>query len=279
MDTFFFIITGLFLIIGIAVSGVLSGLFGIGGGIIYVPLTSWVLSIYFPDIDQPMVIANNTSLACIIGLNIITLRLRHAHMEWSYSELIQRFIVISIGAFCGAWFVRHIPNSLMHNLFSMFLILLAIGYFSHSFRLHKVVRHTTNTLSPFWAFLHKYLLFFLPIISCVVSILGIGGAILLFPLLLRLGYTKQQAATNATLASFMVALMACAAAWLHPFHIANNPYFFGDILWPFIIPVIMISSLFIQIGIKLNHQQPEYNLYRILSGILLIIGSLHLLTS
>jgi uncharacterized membrane protein YfcA len=277
MDTLLFLTTGVFISIAIAISGILSGLFGIGGGIVYVPLANWILGIYFPDLDNPMLIANNTSLASIVGLNLVTIWLRRSHIEWTYKEALQRMIVIGIGAFSGAWCIRNIPNHIMHDLFSTFLILLALGYFIHSFQLQDIQRYTSDTLSPAWAFLHKHLLLFLPIISCVVSILGIGGAVFLFPLLLRLGYTKKQAATNATLASFMVASFACAAAWVHPPHVSHNPYFFGDILWPFIIPVVALSSLFIRIGIRLNHKHPQCTLYRILSGVLLVIGALHMI--
>lgn len=275
MDISLFLVTSCLLSLAIACSGILSGLFGIGGGIFYVPLVNWILSVFYPDIDQPMIIANNTSLASIVGLNLMTLWLRRTHIELTNTEILQRLAVISLGAVTGAWCVRYIPNNWMHNLFSIFLTLLALGYFLYSFRLQNTTQHTTDALSSPWAFLHRYLLCFLPVISCMASILGIGGAIFLFPLLLRLGYSKQQAAANATLGSFMIASMACVAAWLHPFHVNTSLYFFGDILWPFIIPVILVSSFFIRLGIQLNHQQPQYRLYRLLSGILLLVGTLH----
>ena len=263
--------------VAIASSGILSGLFGIGGGIIYVPLVNGIIPLLFPNIDQSMLIANNTSLASIVGLNLITLWLRRAHIEWTCSETIKRFIVLSIGSTTGAWYIRQVPNSDLHNAFCLFLLILAIFYFTHGRRLQMMPDRSKTPLSPGLTFIKSHWFLFLLPMSAIVSLLGIGGAIILFPLLLRLGYTKQQAATNASLASCLVAAIACCSAWLHPSHTTGSPYFIGDIWWPFVAVVIVASNFFVRIGIRLNHKQPEHRLYKLLSGLLLLISGLHML--
>jgi len=164
------------------ITGVFSGMFGIGGGIFFVPITNIILKQYYPELNQSMLIANNTSLACIIFSSMTALWLRKHDIEWSKKDLLTRVITLVPGSFLGGWVVRAIENKTLNLIFGFSLITLAIYYF---FR--KEENTHENKL-----FLNKILpITFMPV-SFTASLLGMSGAIFLFPLQLKAGYSKYK---------------------------------------------------------------------------------------
>jgi uncharacterized protein len=112
----------LFLIIGLG-AGVLSGLFGIGGGIVIVPAL-----MYFAKYQPQM--ATGTSLAALIlpvGLLGAITYYRAGHID------VRSSLLIAAGLFVGAFFGARIAQSLspvmLRKLFAVFLVLVAIQLF------------------------------------------------------------------------------------------------------------------------------------------------------
>ena len=109
----------MFLAIGL-VAGLLSGLFGIGGGVVIVPALL-VLSDMSPER------ATGTSLAALllpVGALGAWYYYRHGFVD------VRGALAISIGLFVGAWLGAHLALKLSaHDLqraFSVFLVLVAV---------------------------------------------------------------------------------------------------------------------------------------------------------
>lgn len=122
--------TGL-LILGIA-AGILSGLFGIGGGIVMVPS---LIVLFGMDILD----ANATSLAAmLLPVGILGV--------WAYykaGHLNIRIVAISLGLFAGSFFggeiAINISESLLAHLYAAILLYVALSYFDlrSLFRIEK----------------------------------------------------------------------------------------------------------------------------------------------
>lgn len=114
MQPFFFILIGLG-------AGALSGLFGIGGGVLIVPALMYGLGF-----SQKT--ATGTSLAILlppIGIAAVMQYYRNGHVDFRAALLIAASMLL--GSWLGAKFALQLEPKLLKSLFALFLILLG-GY-------------------------------------------------------------------------------------------------------------------------------------------------------
>lgn len=111
--------TLLFLGIGLA-AGLLSGLFGIGGGIVIVPALLYLAR-------MPMLNATGTSLGALllpVGLLGAWEYYRNGHLN------VRASLLVALGLFLGAWFGARFAQSLsplvLRRAFAVFIALAAI---------------------------------------------------------------------------------------------------------------------------------------------------------
>jgi uncharacterized membrane protein YfcA len=105
------------------VAGVLSGLLGIGGGIVVIPAL-----VYFAGMSQKM--AQGTTLLMMvppIGLLAALEYLRRGDADWKAAILLCSGFVV--GGFLGAIWMSHIPSFLLRRLFALLLILVGLKMF------------------------------------------------------------------------------------------------------------------------------------------------------
>lgn len=108
-----------FLLIGLG-AGVLSGLFGIGGGIVIVPAL-----LFFAKYQPHM--ATGTSLGALllpVGALGAWQYWKAGNLEWRASLLIA--VGLFFGAFFGARVAQQIPAPVLKKAFAVFLVLVAI---------------------------------------------------------------------------------------------------------------------------------------------------------
>jgi len=113
-----FLVAGL---IGL-VSGVTSGLFGVGGGIVMVPAMLFLLSPPIRDIKQ----AIGTSLVVIIPTALIG-SLKHfnqGNVEWRTALALIPLAIL--GGYLGAWLTTHIPADNLKRAFGVLLVLVGL---------------------------------------------------------------------------------------------------------------------------------------------------------
>ena len=105
-------------IIGL-VSGITSGLFGVGGGIVMVPAMLLLLSPPIRDIKQ----AIGTSLVVIIPTALMGSykHLTQGNVEWRTALALVPLAIA--GSYLGAWLTTHIPADNLKRAFGGFLIL------------------------------------------------------------------------------------------------------------------------------------------------------------
>ena len=105
-------------IIGL-VSGIASGLFGVGGGIVMVPAMMFLLSPPIRDIKQ----AVGTSLVVIIPTALVG-SLKHfqqGNVDWRTALSLAPLALV--GSYFGAWLTTHIAADNLKRAFGGFIIL------------------------------------------------------------------------------------------------------------------------------------------------------------
>lgn len=108
-------------IIGL-VSGITSGLFGVGGGIVMVPAMMLLLSPPIRDIKQ----AIGTSLVVIIPTALMGSykHLAQGNVEWRTALSLAPLAIV--GSYVGAWLTTHIPADNLKRVFGGFIVLVGL---------------------------------------------------------------------------------------------------------------------------------------------------------
>ena len=104
------------------VSGVASGLFGVGGGIVMVPAMMFFLSPPIRDIKQ----AIGTSLIVIIPTALMGSykHFTQGNVDWRTAVALAPLAIG--GSYVGAWLTTHIPADNLKRAFGGFIILVGV---------------------------------------------------------------------------------------------------------------------------------------------------------
>lgn len=187
--------TGL-LIFGIVV-GILSGLFGIGGGIVMVPT---LIVIFGMDILD----ANATSLAAmLLPVGILGVISYYKAGLIKVREALWIALGLFLGSFVGGECAVNINESLLAKLYAGILLYIALSYFDFFsyFRKKKNANQDKNAIlsKPIW----MYLLVGIGA-GIFAGLFGKGGGIVIVPLLIGVFRYDPKAAAATSLAALQL---------------------------------------------------------------------------
>jgi len=121
-----FLLLGVAMLATGAVSGVLAGLLGIGGGIVIVPVLDAVLRLLGTDESVTMHIAVATSLATIIPTSIASSRAHHLRGAVDVPLVKSWAVFVLAGALLGAWLASGVHSDVLSGIFAVVAFLIAI---------------------------------------------------------------------------------------------------------------------------------------------------------
>ena len=147
------------------VAGVMAGLFGIGGGIVIVPVLELTLSLLKVDPAIRMHVAVATSLATIIPTSIASARAHHQRQAVDLKIVKRWAFFVLIGALAGAWIAAQVHSRVLAMVFATLALLIALKML-----LLPQSRNLTNDVP------RGPLVPIIPTaIGCLSSMMGIGG--------------------------------------------------------------------------------------------------------
>jgi uncharacterized membrane protein YfcA len=159
------LVLGIMMLLTGCVAGVLAGLFGIGGGIVIVPVLEASLGFLGVDPAIRMHVAVATSLATIIPTSISSARAHHQR-ESVDVEIVKRWAVfVLLGALLGAWIASQVHSRVLAVVFATLALLVALKLV-----LMPESRNLTEEVprGPLVAIIPTA-------IGCFSSMMGIGG--------------------------------------------------------------------------------------------------------
>jgi uncharacterized protein len=251
----------LYLLTGV-VAGTLSGMLGIGGGSIIVPMMSLTNGVSGTDTSVSMHIAAGTSLCVMIFTSYASVRAHHLHERVDF-ELFKRLIPgICVGVVSGVLVADLLPTTLLRVFFGIFLILVAMRTFiifgvNHT---HKLPGPVVMTMSSV-------------VIGFNSGILGVGGGMLLMPFLTSCNVPMRKAVCVTALCSLVLAIFGTAACMItgsDELHIPS--WHTGYINWTAALSIASTSIIFAPIGAWFSHRLPIALLKRIFATVILVAG-------
>ena len=256
-----FIFSGIFI-------GIAAGLFGLGGGLVIVPVVTYCL-VYFSNtpFDQAIIIGISTSLASMVITGAMA---AYAHSKNNNVDhrIIKRFFPgLILGSIAIGFFIKSFPGDLLKYFFIFYAFAIAYKLFKHQEVLKK------NTLPS------RLLLNVISFIFSIISgIVGIGGATLFVPFLIKNNIPPKLAIGTSSVLGFFIGLSASIAIYVgYLYSGLNDQLTFGFIYTPAILFLTLPSLIFIKLSAGWLLKLDDLLIKRLFGLLLIIIGIMMLL--
>ena len=260
------LILGVAMLVTGAVAGVLAGLFGIGGGIVIVPVLETALGLAGVDPAIRMHVAVGTSLATIIPTSVSSARAHHSRQSVDV-DIVKRWAVFVLaGALLGAWIASLVHSDVLAMVFASLALLVAIKmlFFPESRNLTDAVPR--GPLVPV-----------IPVsIGCFSSMMGIGGGTFSVMTLTLFNEPIHRAVGTAALFGLVISLPGMlgfvAAGWGDPRVPPGSLGYVSLIGFACIAPATVLAA---PLGARIAHGFSARRL-NMLFGLFLIVAAVRL---
>ena len=245
-----------------ATAGLLAGLFGVGGGLIIVPVLAWVFAAQGMHSDVIMHLAVGTSLASIWLTSLMSIRAHHQRgaVNWLLVRKLAPGIIV--GALAGALIADQLPTTVLKRIFGVFELFVAA-------QMLLVSRYRARFELP--GFIG--LTFAGGGIGLVSAIIGIGGGTLTVPFLVWCRVPMIQAVATSAACGLPIAVAGALGFMLTGWGAAGLPaWSTGYLYWPAWLGIVVASSLTAGLGARLAHSLPAARLRQLFALLLLGMG-------
>jgi len=250
----------IYLLLG-AVSGLMAGLLGVGGGLIIVPALLFLFGLQNFSGDIAMHMAIGTSLAAVTVTVIASTFAHHKKgtVEWVLWRKLSPGLIV--GSLLGAAVADLLPGNILRVIFGCFEILVAI----------YIVR---DMQPPGWRFPKVFVTGMLAVLIGIVCVLlGIGGGLMVVLFLLWAGVPIKNAVSTSAAASLPVAFTGAVGFIFLGIDAESLPQgSSGYIYWPAFLGIAIASVVIAPYGAKLSHALSPVVLRQIFAVFLFVLG-------
>jgi len=245
------------------VVGFMAGFFGIGGGLIMVPILFYLFS--FAGVEQAFVMhmAIGTSFSIIIPNSIISTitHMKFKAVDFSIVKTFGFFVVI--GVVLGTIFAVSLKTSSLVLFFSIMTMIFAIYFLIEKEKINPVPRKINLIYRVICGFLSGFL----------SAPMGIGGGVFNVPIFKMLGYPINIAIGSSAAIGFLIALIgAIGFAISGSYFNINAPLSLGFVNIPAFLIFVPITSFMAKIGAKTVHKFDKRFIGKLLGIYLFIIS-------
>ena len=246
--------------------GFVAGLFGVGGGLITVPVLFYIFNSAGLDRSFIMHLAVGTSFAIIIPTAFVSTT---THMKFKAVDfdIVKSFgFFVMFGIIMGTIFAANLKTAYLVLFFSIITMFFAF-YFLITKEKMKPMQNKMNMM-------HKIILGSLS--GFFAAPMGIGGGSINVPILKMFGYPINQAIGSSAAIGFLVSLIGALGFVISGTYLDTEaPLSFGFVNIPAFLIFIPITMIMAKIGAKVVHQINKQIINR-LFGIFLFIVSCRL---
>ena len=227
------------------ITGFMAGFFGIGGGLIMVPILFYLFS--FAGIEQVFImhLAIGTSFSIIIPTSIIS-TITHMKFKAVDFSIVKTFgAFVAIGVVLGTIFAVSLKTSSLVLFFSIITMFFAIYFLTVKEKINPIQREINLIYRVIFGFLSGFL----------SAPMGIAGGVINTPILKIFGYEVKVAIGSSAAVGFLIALIgaigfAASGSYLN----VNIPLSLGFINIPAFFIFVPITMFMAKIGAKTVHK-------------------------
>ncbi len=259
IEAFLYIFTG-------AAAGFAAGLFGVGGGLIIVPVLYTIFSTQGYDSQHLMQMALTTSLATIVITSISSTLAHHKKQAVLWPIVFSLSPGIVLGAILGGIFASAINSENLKLFFIIFEFSVATNLIlkkqtkQHNTGIKSVVATTGGS-----------------IIGFISTTVGIGGGTMTVPFLHWFNISMKKAVATSAACGFPIALIGTLSFVFSSYNLSvGSEYSIGYLQYTAFIFIAVSSFVFAPLGAKVAHIVSDKTL-RIAFSLLLYLLALNML--
>jgi uncharacterized membrane protein YfcA len=251
-----------FALAGLA-SGFISGLFGVGGGIVRVPVFAYLLPSFGVPHPILMHVAVGTSMALVLPSAIASTRKQYALGNLDLSFYRTWAVGILAGVLVGLALLPYASTEVLKIIFALFMVTVAVyvGFIGDRF----VIAHEAPKGAVKLGVAAS--------IACVAALTGTGGGAMVTPVLKAFSVKLEQAIATASATGLVTAPVATIGAILGGWRTPDLPsYSLGYIdlvIFVAMMPGIVIAA---PIGVRVGRMLSDVWLRRVYTALLFVIA-------
>tara|TARA_B100000700_G_C15028136_1_gene849222 strand:+ start:1464 stop:2297 length:834 start_codon:yes stop_codon:yes gene_type:complete len=257
----------IFIIVVMAASavpvGFMAGLFGIGGGLITVPVLFYIFNSIGLDQTFIMHLAVGTSFAIIIPTSIAS---TITHMKYKAVDfnVVKTFgIFVIIGVIIGTIFASTLKTSGLILFFSIMTMIFSLFFL--------ILKEKANPIKKKIKLFYKILLGFIS--GFLSAPMGIGGGIINTPILKLFGYPINVAIGSSAAVGFLISLIgACGFAISGKYLNVQAPLSLGFVNIPAFLIFVPITTFMAKVGAKTVHRVDRKIIGKLFGFFLLVVS-------
>lgn len=246
-----------------AVGGLTAGLFGIGGGLVIVPVLAMLFAAQGFPAELVMIMSVATSLATIVFTSIFSILAHHRLGSVLWDKVLNMGPGIMIGAGIGAVIADHVSGGVLRFIFIIYLLVVGVQM---ALQLKPKPGQQQPTKALDWAVSG--------LIGLLSSLLGIGGGTLTVPFLVHFQTPMRNAVAVASACGLPIAIVGSIGYALLGKDLTQLPdWSFGYIYIPSFLGIVLTSTYTAPLGAKLAHALPAEKLKRYFSLLLFVMAA------
>jgi len=249
-----------------AITGVVAGLFGVGGGLLMVPMLVWSFQAnqFSPEISIHLAIGTSLAIIVVTSFSSILAHHRRGAVLWSMVRKLAPSLLI--GALIGSVVAKQLSGAWLGRFFGGFALLVALQMVFQ--RAKPVVEDPKtawlNTLEM-WGFG--------ALMGGLSAVLGVGGGSLTVPFLTRRQLTMQHAIATAAVCGLPIAIAGAAGFIFVGQNVSDLPVgCIGYLYLPAFLGMSAFSLLTAPVGAALAHTLQDFQLRRGFAALLVLMG-------
>lgn len=255
------------ILIGIA-AGFASGLLGVGGGFLIVPLQYFLLKYIGVNSDIAILISFGTSLAIIVPTSLSGAYRHTRNLDGIIEPGIRLGVFGIIGGLLGGFVASALPSRILEIIFGCLLLFITINNIVNINKEREEARIPFNLIST-------------AIIGLIVGfssgLLGVGGGIFLIAILtLLLGFSLIEAIGTSSIFICLTAIGGFLSYIVSGWGVNTFPYSIGYVSIINFVLIAMFSVPLASVGAKMAHKVPQKKL-KIVFSILVLYMALKML--
>lgn len=246
-----------------AFAGLLAGLLGVGGGLVVVPMLTFLFTAQQMPAHFILHLALGTSLASIMFTSISSLRAHHSRgaVDWQVFRRVTPGILV--GTFLGSWVAAQLSTRFLKGFFVLFLYYVAFQMLLNV--KPKPSRQLPGAGGMFGAG---------SVIGGVSSLVGIGGGSMSVPLLVWCNVSLRNAIGTSSAIGFPIALAGAVGYVANGLFVKSLPsHTIGFVYLPALLGIAVVSILTAPFGARLAHNLPVPLLKKFFAFLLIVMGT------
>jgi uncharacterized protein len=245
-----------------ACAGLLSGLFGIGGGVILVPFLAWLFTSQGFAPETVMLMAVATSLATIILTSLSSVSAHHRRGAVDWPTVFRLVPGILLGSVVGSMVADRMPGDMLRTVFACYLLIVSAQMGMQIRPRPTQIRLSNGQMVGAGGF-----------IGTVSAILGIGGGTLTVPLLTKYRIPMRNAVAISAACGLPIAAAGTISYAVLGWQAGQLPDgCLGYIYLPAFIGIVAGSMPCAPLGARLAHYLPTTPLKRAFALFLLLVA-------